>query len=156
MAFTNSNDYLTGRKNIPNAVGSEVVAVRFELELATGDLDLNDIGAIGVLPANHLPLHIDIYADDLDSNGTPALVTSIGVLNSGGTDISTDAADGGAAWLTGITTGQAAGAVGAQTSVALNSVTASGSDRNIAVKVTTAAATAAAGTYGIVLYMKAA
>lgn len=155
MAFTNSNDYLDGYKPIPSPAGKEVVSVKYELELATGDLDLNDIGAIGVLPAGCVPVSLYVYADDLDSNGTPTLVTSIGVLNDAGTDISTDANDGGAAWATGITTGQAAGATN-PVSVALHSVVAENTDRNIAVKVTTAAATAAAGTYGVVLQYRAA
>lgn len=154
MAFTNSNDYIDGRKPVPFPAGAEVVAVKFELELATGDLDLNDIGQIGVLPAGCIPVALDVYADDLDS-GIPALVTSIGLLNSGEDDISTASADGGAAWATGVTTGQAAGAA-SLVSFALHNVTKSTSDRKIGVKVTTAAATAVAGTYGIVLSYRAA
>ena len=40
MAFTNSNDYLTGRKPIPFPAGAEDITVRFPLAMTTGDLAL--------------------------------------------------------------------------------------------------------------------
>ena len=51
MTFSKSNDQLTGRKPALFPAGCEVVAERFELDLATGDLALNTIGAVGILPA---------------------------------------------------------------------------------------------------------
>ena len=38
MSFTNSNDYITGRKPAVYPAGCEVVAMRFPLSLATADL----------------------------------------------------------------------------------------------------------------------
>ena len=39
MAFTNSNDFLTGRKPVPTSAGLEVLAVRFPIDLVAADLD---------------------------------------------------------------------------------------------------------------------
>lgn len=162
MAFTNSNDYLTGRKPVPTAAGNECIATRFELSLATGDLDLNDIGVIGILPAGHVPVDILFDSDDLDS-GTPALAWSVGVGNlalkdaagavsadAANTLISTTTADGGAAWGTSITTSQAGGQ-SQVLSKALSRVQAVSYDRYIVMKATAAAATAVAGTVGLTL-----
>lgn len=163
MSLTNSNDYLDGRKPLPTSASAhEVMAVRFAQTLATADLALNVIGAIAKLPAGHVPCGLKIDADDLDS-GTPALVQSIGVGNlalqdaagavsadAANTLISTKAADGGAAWGTGITVGQAGGQVDVL-SKALARVQAVDYDRYIVVKTTTAAATAVAGEFGVTL-----
>lgn len=152
MAFANSNDYLTGRKASQSPAGCEVVAVRYSISLATGDLALNDVGAVGILPAGCVPVAVMYDSDDLDSHGTPTIAASVGILNAGGTDLSTDAADGGAVWGSSITTSQAGGQ-SQVLSKALSRVQASQSDRKIGVKFTTAAATAQAGELGLtVLY----
>src|SRR3546814_8296901 len=95
MSFTNSNDYLTGRKPIPTGDGYGLMAVRFALVLATADLALNAIGAVGILAARCVPVALYYDSDDLDT-GTPALVASVGLLKADGTDLSTAEADGGA------------------------------------------------------------
>jgi hypothetical protein len=150
MAFTNSNDYLTGRKPIPTAAGGEVMATRFPIDLVAADLDANDIGAVAVLPAGHLPVALYYDSDDLDTNGTPTIAASVGVLDAAGTDLSTAAADGGAVWVSAITTSQAGGQ-SAVVSKALSRVSASNVDRKIAIKFTAAAATKAAGQVGLTL-----
>ncbi len=155
MTFANSNDYLTGRKSPVTCTGSEVTAVRYAISLATGDLALNDIGAVGILPAGHVPVGLLVDSDDLDSNGTPLLVASVGVLNAAGDDLSAAAADGGAAWGTGLTVCQTGGQVSVE-SKALSRVTATGADRRIGVKFTAAAATAVAGELGLTLLYRAA
>src|SRR3546814_4726506 len=149
MSFTNSNDYLTGRKPIPTGDGYGLMAVRFELVLATADLALNAIGAVGILAARRVPVALYYDSDDLDT-GTPALVASVGLLKADGTDLSTAEADGGAVWGSGITISQAGGQV-AVLSQALARVTHTDGDRQIGIKVTTAAATAASGTVGLTL-----
>lgn len=155
MAFTNSNDYITGRKPVPTPAGAEVLAVTFELELPTGDLAANTIGQIGILPAGCVPVDVQIYHDDLDSS-TAALVTQIGIWDGSGASLSTAAADGGAHW--GVSTASTAVLSERMTrnGIALESVAKSSSDRKIGMKVTTAPTTPAAGTYGItVLYRNA-
>ncbi len=141
MAFTNSNDYLNGRKPVVTPDNANVVGVRYEIELATDDLAADVIGAVGILPANCVPLAVWVDADDLDTDSTPAVVMSIGLLNSGVTDFDTT-------WGTGLTVGQA-GTASAVVSKALSQTTASTSDRKIGVKVTTAPDVAAAGTLGV-------
>lgn len=150
MAFTNSNDFLTGRKPTVTCDCAEVVAVRYALTMATGDLAADTVGVIGLLPGGAVPVSVLVDSDDLDAHATPALVWSIGLANSGETDISTAAADGGAAWGTGLTVSQAGGQVDVL-SKAISRVTATTADRKIMLKVTTAAATAAAGVLGVTL-----
>lgn len=156
MSFTNSNDYLDGRKPVPTPAGGEVVAVRFPITLATGDLDINDIGAVGILPAGCVPVALFYDSDDLDSHATvPTIAASVGILNAAGDALSTEAADGGAVWGSGITTSQAGGQ-SAVTSKALSRVAATNADRKIGVLFSAAAATAAAGVLGLTLLYKAA
>lgn len=163
MAFTASaqasSDFLTGRKSAPNAAGAEDISQRFTVNLATADLAASVIGAVGILPAGHVPTGIEIDASQLDSNGTPTLAYSVGILNDAGTAISTAAADGGAAWLTGQTTGRTAGgsASGLIASRPLKTVKQSTTaDRKIGILITGAAATAVAGDFNVTLYYRAA
>lgn len=152
MAFSNTNDYLTGAKPVPTPTGGDVVATRFSLALKTTDLALNTVGAVGVLPANCLPVAVLLDSDDLDS-GTAAAM-SVGILDSAGTDISTAAADGGAAWGASITVAQAGGQAQVL-SKAISRVQPSNHDRKVGIKVTTAAGTAVAGEVGITLLYRA-
>lgn len=155
MTFTNSNAYLDGRTPTVFPAGSEVVAVRYAITMASGDLDENDIGVVGILPAGCVPVALFYDSDDLDTHTTPTIVASVGVLDAAGTGLSTAAADGGAAWGTGITTSQ----TGGQSQVlskALARVQATGADRQIAVKFTAAAATKATGEVGLTLLYRAA
>ena len=154
-----SNDFLTGRKQVPNAAGVELIAQRFSINLTTADLGAAVIGAIGILPAGHLPVGIEVDASQLDSNGSPTLAYSIGILNAAGTAISTASADGGAAWATGQTTGRTAGGSASGTiasrpmKTAVQSTT---SDRQIGILISGAAATAVAGDLNLTLTYRAA
>lgn len=159
FAANASNDYLTGRKPVPTPAGIESVAVRYELSLATSELAANQIGEIGVLPAGCVPVDAYFDADDVDTNATPTIVAEIGLSNAavsnsmqakGGTASSTAAADGGAAWITGLTTGQAGGQ-SAIVSKAISRVAPVAWDRYILLKFTAGAATAAAGKVGLTL-----
>ena len=151
---TNTNDYLTGRKPVPTSdSGHDVLAVRFEVAVGTGDLGLNGIIPIGKLPAGHIPVDVHVDGSDLDSS-TAALIFDAGVLDTAGTGISTEAADGGSKW--GSTT--AVNTAFSQRLVhylnAINAVAKSNSDRTIALKVATAPTTAVAGTVGLTLFYK--
>lgn len=157
MAFTNTNDFITGRAPVPTPSGGEVVAVRFTLALATGDLALNTIGQVGILPAGCVPVGLPIIdATDLDSGGG-AGVYQLGILDAAGTAMSSAAADGGGDW--GNTGTAVATAFNKQITPTLNNianVAASASDRKLGVKVTTAPSTAVAGTLGVTLFYRAA
>ena len=154
-----TNDFLTGRAGIISPSDSGGYAVRYRLPLATADLALNTIGNIGILPAGCVPISIVFDSDDLDSNASPTIAWQIGISNAAvvnniqgatATAVSTAAADGGAAWATGITTSQAGGQAQSY-SRALSRVTPTTYDRYIVLQATTAAATAVAGEVGLTI-----
>lgn len=160
MTFATKNDYITGRKPVPTECEVGMIAVRFAQSVAAGEMTLNALDNIGILPAGCVPVGVIVDSDDLDSNGTPTLAWAFGVSNaavgSNGTqgttptDISTAPADGGAAWATSVTTSQAGGQAQFY-SKAISRVTPVGHDRYIVAKSTTAAATGAAGELGLTL-----
>lgn len=155
MPFVNSNNSITGRAPLPTPSGSEVVAIRFEIDLVAADLTLNNAGVVGLLPPGCVPVILRYDSDDLDANGVPTIAASVGILNAAGTALSAAAADGGAAWGTGILTSQAGGQA-TVLSVALARVQPTQVDRRIGVLFTAAAATAAAGKLGLTLMYRAA
>jgi len=155
MAFTGSNDYITGRKPVPFPAGRENVTVRFTLAMATGDLAVNTIGQFGWLPAGCIPVEVRIIADDLDSS-TAALVAAVGIWDGSGANLSTDAADGGGAWGVNVATATAFDLAMTRTLANMAAVQASSSDRRLGVKINTAPTTAVAGNLSIELTYRAA
>lgn len=154
MAFTNSNDYITGRSPVPTPAGAEVLATRFTIAVATGDLALNTIGQIGILPAGCIPVDVRVDGTDLDT-GAGAGVYQVGVLDAAGTAFSSAPADGGGAWGdTGAAVATAFDKALTRTLNNMATVQQSQSDRKIGLKVTTAPSTAAAGTIGLTLFYK--
>ena len=155
MPFTNSNDYLAGRTPVVYPSGPEVVAVRFAIDMVSADLDANDIGVVGILPAGCIPVALYYDSDDLDANATPTIVASVGILTTAETALSTATADGGAVWGSGIATSQAGGQ-SAVVSRALSRVQKASGDRKIGILFSAAAATKAAGQVGLTLLYRAA
>lgn len=153
MAFTGSNDYITGRAPVPTPAGAELIATRFTLAMATADLALNTIGQIGILPAGCVPVAVYVDGTDMDS-GAAAEIFQVGILDAAGTAFSSAAADGGAAW--GSTTAVNTAFQQQILSQPMMTVTRSDSDRKIGVKVTTAPTTAVAGTLGLTLLYRSA
>lgn len=163
FATSTTNDYLLGRAPIVTPSDSGNITVRFKLNLATGDMTLNNIGNFGILPAGCVPVSLLIDSDDLDTNASPTIAWQLGVGNGAVTNniqspastaISTAAADGGAAWATGVTVSQAGGQAQPY-SKALARVTPVSYDRYLAIQATAAAATAAAGEIGVTLTYRA-
>ena len=155
MSFTNSNDYITGRKPVTFPAGPEVCAARFTLAMTTGDAALNTIGQIGILPAGCVP--VDVFVDMTDPDAsTAAMILQVGIWDGSSANISTAAADGGANW--GTTTAVTADSSQRLTrnGVVIESVQSSQSDRRLGVKVTTAPTTAQAFTLGVTLLYRAA
>ena len=105
MSFQHTNDYLLGYKPTVFPAGAEVVSVRYAIDLTTSDLDLNDVGAVGILPAGCIPVGLTLDADDLDAHATPTLATTVGLLNASQSDIQVSFASG-------VTLGQTAAAMG--------------------------------------------
>ena len=154
MAFTNSNDYITGRKSVPTPMCVENVSVRYTLDLATGDLALNTIGQVGILPAGYVPVEVVVDATDMDSS-TAAMVLQVGIWDGSDTALSTATADGGAHWGVTTATNAAFRQYLTPNGRGLATVTASTSDRKLGVKVTAAPTTAVAGTLGVTLTYRA-
>lgn len=155
MAFTNSNDYISGRAPVPTPSGAEVLSTRFTLSMATADAALNTIGQIGILPAGCIPIDVRVDMTDPDTS-TAAMVLQVGIWDGSGSSLSTDSADGGAHWGTTTAVTAASSQSLTRNGVAMESVTKSSSDRKIGVKVTTAPTTAQAFTLGVTLLYKAA
>ena len=156
MAFTNSNDYITGRAPLPSPVGSDVLCVRFTLAMALADLALNTIGQIGFLPAGCLPVEVRVDGTDMDS-GAGAGVFQVGIWDGASANLSSSAADGGGAWGdTGTAVATAFDKALTRTLNNMATVTKTDADRKLGVKVTTAPSTAVAGTLGVTLFYKAA
>jgi len=169
MAFTNSNDVITGRVPAIFPAGAEIVSMRFTLALVVGDLAINSIGQIGVLPAGCVPVEVRVDGSDLDTGagagvyqvalGNRALQNAAGATSADAknTLVSTVAGDGGGAW--GDTGAAVATAFDKPLSRTLNNmanVVKSDTDRDIVLKVTTAPTTPAAGTIGVTVFYKAA
>lgn len=148
MAFTNSNDRLTGRKPTLFPAGGEVVAQRDAVALVAADLDANDAGSVTVLPAGCELVGILYDSDDLDTNASPTITASVGIMNTADSDLDTVLAAG-------ITASRDGTAVQVVTP-AMVRLAASASDRKIGVKFTAASATKQAGTVGLTLLMRAA
>lgn len=149
MAFTNSNDQLTGRKPAVFPAGAEVVASRGAIDLVAADLDANDVGSVVILPAGCVPVGVVYDSDDLDSNGTPTIVASVGFINAGETDLD------GAAWATGITASQTGATANLALTTAAMRMAATQVDRKVGIKFTAASATKAAGQVGLTLLYRA-
>jgi hypothetical protein len=155
MAFVNSNEVLRGRIPLKTPAGGEIVAHRFEIALTTGDLALNTTGVLGYLPAGCLPVDVHVDATDLDS-GAAAMVLQVGIANTGVTDLSSAAADGGGNWGATVAANTAFHQRIVPTLRNMLSVTKADVDRPLAVKVATAPSTPAAGTLGVTLFYRAA
>jgi len=156
MAFTNSNDFITGARALRTPLGPEVVAQRFTLSMATGDLALNTIGQIGWLPPGCVPVDVRVDGTDMDT-GAGAAVYQVGIWDGSSASLSTDANDGGGAWGdTGTAVATAFDKQLTRTLNNMNGVVKSNSARRLGVKVTTAPSTAAAGTLGVTLFYRAA
>jgi hypothetical protein len=120
--------------------GSAVVVEFPSTALASGDLI-----ELATIPAGLKVLDYKIIFPDVDSGGSPAFAFSIGVENTGGTDLGSEV------WATGLTTGQASAIYRPTTAAAFEGD--STVDRKIAIKVTTAAATyAGSGKFGRVVF----
>lgn len=155
MPFSNSNDYTTGRKPPVTPAGAEVVACRFDLDLTTGDLALNNVGQIGWLPAGCVPVDVLVDGDDLDS-GAAAMVLQVGVWDGVSANLSTSAADGGKHW--GVTTAVNTDFQQRLTpnGNAMARVQATQADRRIGVRIATAPTTPVAGKLGLTVLYRAA
>src|SRR4030065_2182990 len=83
---------------MPSADGSGVIAVRMQHSIAAV-LALNDVIYMGDLPANHVPVDFMLDSDDVSAGAD--VVMAVGIINATDNGLSTEAAGGGAAGLSG-------------------------------------------------------
>jgi hypothetical protein len=145
--------YMTGAQPVPKPSGGEDVTVRCRVPVPAS-LALNDNLEFIELPSDCVPVMAVLDSTDID-NAT-AIVMSAGMLTADRQNISTAPADGGAAWLTGSTIGQAGAAVSQPTVPAMWRVTPTPTPRTVGARITTAAGTPVAGTVTLTLTYRAA
>tara|TARA_X000001316_G_C922179_1_gene37075 strand:+ start:712 stop:1176 length:465 start_codon:yes stop_codon:yes gene_type:complete len=103
MAFPTLDYNLINKSDVPSALGGQAVQlVHVSKTFVTGSLAAGKVTAVLRMPAN--TRYVDLYAeaDDLDSDGTPALTLDVGIA--GVSDTTYDDVD---AFLDGSTIGQA-------------------------------------------------
>ena len=103
-------------------------------------LAANDLILLCNLPADHEPVDFALLADDLDTDATPAITLTVGILNANGDDLLADTN-----FLTTSNVAQAGGVARADQMAGL-ALASSNADRVVAAKVITAADVAAVGT----------
>ena len=147
MALVKS-PWATGAKPMPLPAGSEVVNVLLELPVTAAQTALGDVYEMGAIPADCVLVDATFAATDLDTNGSPAHVMTFGTLDAGDIDTALE---------TGIDVGKAGTAARlTPTRTTLGTKAGSGADLPVGYKVTTAAATGAAGTVYLSLSYRAA
>lgn len=135
MARTQS-DYITGKKNLPQPYDALVTKIPLKIVLPAV-LAAGDIISLVKLPPGVQLVDYDVIAPQLDSNGTPTLVHSIGQENAGGTDLSV-------VFEAGLTFGRTANGSISRCTVSVPALDVNvASERTISLKTTTGAATAA-------------
>lgn len=162
MALAYSSDQVINRFQAPPASphsAGEVYVADFEVEL-DDQVAQNDLAGLVALPPDCIPVDICMVVPDLDSGGTPAIVFDVGILNAAKTDLVPSSL-----LIDGSTAGQAGGvarmddyecAYEPATWLAESTSPEKHEEKIVAMKVMTAAATAAAGTIrGHVLYRAA-
>lgn len=141
MANFKSN-FITGVQPTPRPSASEDITVRCRVQVPA-TLAINDVLEFLELPEGCVPVGFVLDSTDIDS--AAAIVMSAGILNVGRTAISSDAADGAAAWLTGSTIGQTGTPVATPTVPAMFRVTPTQTKRCVGALITTGAGTPVAG-----------
>lgn len=146
MANTRNTDF--DKKPAPIGAGVSVVADIRAVVAPTAAPTANDTQELCVLPAGHVPVGYLISVPDLDTGAT--VTFSLGFLNTLKTDLSTDAAEGGAVLASAKTTAQAGGVLAPEVA-ALAKVQPVNYDRFLAVKYTGTFAGWQSGTWNAIL-----
>lgn len=122
-----------GEKNIANPYDSSLLSQPVDVEFPSTALVANDLILLVGLPPTVRLQDYEFHFPDIDT-GTPAFAFSFGVANAGQTDLSI-------VYAAGVTAGQSTTIVRNTTSVAAQDAVNLNAVRNLAIKVTTAAAT---------------
>lgn len=122
-----------GKQPVPTLNDGLAGVIPFEYT-TTASLAANDIIDLGPIEPGVSPLDVMLIAQDLDTNGTPTITLSVGILNAAKDDID------GTAWIVESTVGQAGGVARATTNTCYLSGS-STSERRLGIKVVAGAAT---------------
>lgn len=135
--------WATRQRNTPNSgcAGAEVAQL-FEYTLSAPALAASDIIELAVLPAGNVVTDAILVCDDLDTNATPTLSLSVGVMSGEVGD--TGARTCGAELFSASTIGRTGGVERSSLASAFT-LTPSDKDRSIGVLITAAPATQANG-----------
>lgn len=123
------------------ACHGDVIANDYFVDLATGDMVLNDIIDMGILPANHTVVDMILIPDDLDSGTAVAL--DVGIMSGVPGDTVSVRTSGNEFFAA--DTAARTGAISRMTKPAGFLVKPSDKDRSIGLKIQAAPATAVAG-----------
>lgn len=139
-----------GQKPVPSLNDSMPRVLPYEF-VTTASLSAGDIIDLGPLSPGVAPIDVAIVTDDLDTNGTPTITLSVGLLNAAKTDLSGGANE---TFITASTVGQAGGIARATTAAAYL-LGASTTERRLGIKVVAGAATGTGAGEKIVVLLTA-
>lgn len=150
------NDYAKGTKIMPIADDASNLTECVLPIALTANPSVGDIAVLGYIPEDHQVVDWFVTSDDLDSNGTPTIAFSVGVLLADRTDIDTTARGGGAAWATGVNAAQGATLVRNASRACVETPPVANSKKEVGIKFTAASATFVAGTIKLHMIYRAA
>ncbi|MEO8021075.1 hypothetical protein [Polaromonas sp.] len=125
-------DAATNKKPLPQPFSAAVMKIAIDVIFPSINYVANELHQLIEIPAGVQVVDYDIHFPDIDSNGTPTIVCSIGTENAGGTDLGT-------VWDAALTAGQSAAVVRAATANCAQESTAAA--RKVSLKFTAIAAT---------------
>lgn len=128
------SDLLTGKKPGPQPYDGSALQLPVSIVLPAAALAVGDLIEIAELPPTVDLIDYDIFAPQLDSNGTPTLVFSLGAENPGYTDLT-------ATYEAGLIFGRGASGSVSRAGTAAQLVADNTVTRRLALKVTAAPAT---------------
>lgn len=136
-----------GQAPVASLLSALVVGIAFEY-VTEGALAAGDIIDLGPIEPGAKPYDVTLISEDLDTNGTPTITLSVGILNVDKTDLDT-------AFIAASTKGQTGGIERASLA-AVYSAGPSATERRLGVKVVAGPATAAAAGKKIAVVLVAA
>ena len=142
-----SNKY--GDVNIPSHSAGELYVSDDVVELPN-TLAINQLAAVGILPAGCVPVDVKLIADELDTNASDTLAFSVGLLNTDQDDLVAAST-----FITGAKTPATVNVVSGNAIGMMGIAPDKTNDRIIALKCTTAGATKAAGGVRVIVTYRA-
>lgn len=140
-------DAATNKKPVPQPFDASVLQVAIDVAFPAINYVANELHQLIEIPVGVQVVDYSIHFPDIDSNGAPTLVSSIGTENAGGTDLDV-------VWDAAMAAGQSAAVVRAATANCAQQVTTA--TRKVSLKFTAIAATyAGAGKVGqVILHLR--